>query len=144
MTTAFQKISHLFLLMSFSECSLTSPVSPRKTKLAINKWVLLLVVVLFIRGSQPRYVCLLAFAHLFANGWRSARRALLIRSCSVVQEICLSDPPVVMTLVDGPTGENDNLICVAYRHQFDLINESTGESYRLHHVETSRVSPQGL
>ncbi|XP_061459772.1 GTPase-activating Rap/Ran-GAP domain-like protein 3 isoform X3 [Rhineura floridana] len=57
-----------------------------------------------------------------------------------IREICLSDPPVVMTLVDGPTGENDNLICVAYRHQFDLINESTGESYRLHHVEASRVN----
>nr|XP_028570605.1 GTPase-activating Rap/Ran-GAP domain-like protein 3 isoform X5 [Podarcis muralis] len=57
-----------------------------------------------------------------------------------IREICLSDPPVVMTLVDGPTGENDNLICVAYRHQFDLINESTGESYRLHHVDSSRVN----
>uniref|UniRef100_A0A6J0UBP3 GTPase-activating Rap/Ran-GAP domain-like protein 3 isoform X1 n=1 Tax=Pogona vitticeps TaxID=103695 RepID=A0A6J0UBP3_9SAUR len=57
-----------------------------------------------------------------------------------IREICLSDPPVVMTLVDGPTGENDNLICVAYRHQFDLINESTGESYRLHNVESSRVN----
>lgn len=61
-----------------------------------------------------------------------------------LQEICLSDSPVVMTLVDGPTGENDNLICVAYRHQFDLINESTGESYRLHHVETSRVGVSGI
>jgi len=57
-----------------------------------------------------------------------------------LQEICLSDPPVVMTLVDGPTGDSDNMICVAYRHQFDLVNESTGESYRLHHVETNRVS----
>ncbi|KAF2985755.1 hypothetical protein EK904_004884, partial [Melospiza melodia maxima] len=57
-----------------------------------------------------------------------------------IREICLSDPPVVMTLVDGPTGDSDNMICVAYRHQFDLINESTGESYRLHHVETNRVN----
>uniref|UniRef100_A0A8D2IZ14 GTPase-activating Rap/Ran-GAP domain-like protein 3 n=1 Tax=Varanus komodoensis TaxID=61221 RepID=A0A8D2IZ14_VARKO len=56
-----------------------------------------------------------------------------------IREICLPDPPVVMTLVDGPTGENDNLICVAYRHQFDLISESTGEPCRLHHVESSRV-----
>ncbi|XP_018088086.1 GTPase-activating Rap/Ran-GAP domain-like protein 3 isoform X2 [Xenopus laevis] len=56
-----------------------------------------------------------------------------------IREICLSDPPVVMTLVDGPTGENDNMICVAYRHQFDLVNESTGESCRLHHVDASRV-----
>ncbi|XP_072344634.1 GTPase-activating Rap/Ran-GAP domain-like protein 3 isoform X4 [Scyliorhinus torazame] len=57
-----------------------------------------------------------------------------------IREICLSDPPIVMTLVDGPTGENDNLICVAYRHQFDLVNESTGESYRLHHVDASKVN----
>ncbi|XP_078406073.1 GTPase-activating Rap/Ran-GAP domain-like protein 3 isoform X5 [Cetorhinus maximus] len=57
-----------------------------------------------------------------------------------IREICLSDPPVVMTLVDGPTGENDNLICVAFRHQFDLVNESTGESYRLHHVDASKVN----
>uniref|UniRef100_A0A670YBS4 GTPase-activating Rap/Ran-GAP domain-like protein 3 n=1 Tax=Pseudonaja textilis TaxID=8673 RepID=A0A670YBS4_PSETE len=57
-----------------------------------------------------------------------------------IREICLSDPPVVMTLVDGPTGENDNLICVAYRHQFDLVSESTGECYRMHHVDASRVN----
>uniref|UniRef100_A0A803VUM3 GTPase-activating Rap/Ran-GAP domain-like protein 3 n=1 Tax=Ficedula albicollis TaxID=59894 RepID=A0A803VUM3_FICAL len=57
-----------------------------------------------------------------------------------IREICLSDPPVVMTLVDGPTGDSDNMICVAYRHQFDLVNESTGESYRLHHVEANRVN----
>ncbi|XP_018417580.1 PREDICTED: GTPase-activating Rap/Ran-GAP domain-like protein 3 isoform X3 [Nanorana parkeri] len=56
-----------------------------------------------------------------------------------IREICLSDPPMVMTLVDGPTGDNDNMICVAYRHQFDLVNESTGESCRLHHVDASRV-----
>uniref|UniRef100_A0A8C5R813 GTPase-activating Rap/Ran-GAP domain-like protein 3 n=1 Tax=Leptobrachium leishanense TaxID=445787 RepID=A0A8C5R813_9ANUR len=56
-----------------------------------------------------------------------------------IREICLSDPPVLMTLVDGPTGDNDNTICVAYKHQFDLVNESTGESCRLHHVDASRV-----
>lgn len=61
-------------------------------------------------------------------------------SLSTTQEICLSDSPVVMTLVDGPTEESDNLICVAYRHQFDVVNESTGEAFRLHHVEANRVS----
>lgn len=61
---------------------------------------------------------------------------------STTQEICLTDSPVVMTLVDGPTEESDNLICVAYRHQFDVVNESTGEAFRLHHVEASRVSGQ--
>lgn len=55
------------------------------------------------------------------------------------QEICLCDPPAVMALVDGPTGENDNMICVGYKHQFDLINESTGDAYRLHHVDANRV-----
>ncbi|XP_024000957.2 GTPase-activating Rap/Ran-GAP domain-like protein 3 [Salvelinus sp. IW2-2015] len=45
-----------------------------------------------------------------------------------------------MALVDGPTGENDNMICVAYKHQFDLINESTGDAYRLHHVDANRVN----
>ncbi|XP_040081090.1 GTPase-activating Rap/Ran-GAP domain-like protein 3 isoform X2 [Oryx dammah] len=57
-----------------------------------------------------------------------------------IREICLSDSPMVMTLVDGPTEESDNLICVAYRHQFDVVNESTGEAFRLHHVEASRVN----
>ncbi|XP_032721795.1 GTPase-activating Rap/Ran-GAP domain-like protein 3 isoform X2 [Lontra canadensis] len=57
-----------------------------------------------------------------------------------IREICLSDSPAVMTLVDGPTEESDNLICVAYRHQFDVVNESTGEAFRLHHVEANRVS----
>lgn len=57
-----------------------------------------------------------------------------------IREICLCDSPVVMALVDGPTGENDHMICVAYRHQFDLINESTGDAYRLHHVDANRVN----
>ncbi|XP_051973418.1 GTPase-activating Rap/Ran-GAP domain-like protein 3 isoform X3 [Xyrauchen texanus] len=57
-----------------------------------------------------------------------------------IREICLCDSPVVMALVDGPTGENDHMICVAYKHQFDLINESTGDAYRLHHVDATRVN----
>ncbi|XP_075116804.1 GTPase-activating Rap/Ran-GAP domain-like protein 3 isoform X2 [Leptodactylus fuscus] len=62
-----------------------------------------------------------------------------VEAFQYIREICLSDPPVLMTLVDGPTGENDNMICVAYRHQYDLVNESTGESCRLHYVDASRV-----
>lgn len=62
------------------------------------------------------------------------------RSSSPTQEMCLCDSPAVMTLVDGPTEESDNLICVAYRHQFDVVNESTGEAFRLHHVEANKVS----
>ncbi|XP_075704460.1 LOW QUALITY PROTEIN: GTPase-activating Rap/Ran-GAP domain-like protein 3, partial [Rhinoderma darwinii] len=51
-----------------------------------------------------------------------------VEAFQYIREICLSDPPVVMTLVDGPTRDDDHMICVAYRHQFDLVNESTGES----------------
>lgn len=77
----------------------------------------------------------------------SNKLSMCVRASTVVtaylsfthQEICLCDPPVVMALVDGPTGENDNMICVAYKHQFDLINESTGDAYRLHHVDANRV-----
>ncbi|XP_034350688.1 GTPase-activating Rap/Ran-GAP domain-like protein 3 isoform X1 [Arvicanthis niloticus] len=57
-----------------------------------------------------------------------------------IREICLCDSPAVMALVDGPTEESDNLICVAYRHQFDVVNESTGEAFRLHHVEANKVN----
>ncbi|XP_040591543.1 GTPase-activating Rap/Ran-GAP domain-like protein 3 isoform X3 [Mesocricetus auratus] len=57
-----------------------------------------------------------------------------------IREICLCDSPAVMTLVDGPAEESDNLICVAYRHQFDVVNESTGEAFRLHHVEANKVN----
>nr|XP_021502305.1 GTPase-activating Rap/Ran-GAP domain-like protein 3 [Meriones unguiculatus] len=57
-----------------------------------------------------------------------------------IREICLCDSPAVMTLVDGPTEESDNLICVAYRHQFDVVNESTGEAFRLHQVEANKVN----
>uniref|UniRef100_A0A3B3QBF9 GTPase-activating Rap/Ran-GAP domain-like protein 3 n=1 Tax=Paramormyrops kingsleyae TaxID=1676925 RepID=A0A3B3QBF9_9TELE len=63
-----------------------------------------------------------------------------VEELQYIREICLCDPPVVMTLVDGPTGENDHMICVAYKHQFDLINESTGEAYRLHHVDANKVN----
>ncbi|KAG9468625.1 hypothetical protein GDO78_022304, partial [Eleutherodactylus coqui] len=72
------------------------------------------------------------------NAPNSAAGSSPVEAFQYIREICLTDPPMVMTLVDGPTGENDNMICVAYRHQYDLVNESTGESCRLHHVDASR------
>ncbi|OWK10039.1 GARNL3, partial [Cervus elaphus hippelaphus] len=72
------------------------------------------------------------------SGVAALSSPLSLPSSSTTQEICLSDSPAVMTLVDGPMEESDNLICVAYRHQFDVVNESTGEAFRLHHVEASR------
>uniref|UniRef100_A0A674D0D2 GTPase-activating Rap/Ran-GAP domain-like protein 3 n=1 Tax=Salmo trutta TaxID=8032 RepID=A0A674D0D2_SALTR len=73
-------------------------------------------------------------------GTLAAATDLPVDQFQYIREICLCETPVVMALVDGPTGENDNMICVAYKHQFDLINESTGDAYRLHHVDANRVN----
>lgn len=65
--------------------------------------------------------------------------------CCVLQEIQVAEPPQLITLVDsslsGSSGGGiaDNHICVGYRHQFDLVNERTGEVSRLHAVEGSRA-----
>uniref|UniRef100_A0A8C3XL34 GTPase activating Rap/RanGAP domain like 3 n=1 Tax=Chelydra serpentina TaxID=8475 RepID=A0A8C3XL34_CHESE len=90
---------------------------------------LLLITKKYNQGTSLTSVCLM-----------SPLSESPVEEFQYIREICLSDPPVIMTLVDGPTGDNDNMICVAYRHQFDLVNESTGESYRLHHIEASRVN----
>ncbi|XP_048679402.1 GTPase-activating Rap/Ran-GAP domain-like protein 3 isoform X3 [Caretta caretta] len=90
---------------------------------------LLLITKKYNQGNSLTSVCLM-----------SPLSESPVEEFQYIREICLSDPPVIMTLVDGPSGDNDNMICVAYRHQFDLVNESTGESYRLHHIEASRRS----
>ncbi|XP_037735450.1 GTPase-activating Rap/Ran-GAP domain-like protein 3 isoform X7 [Chelonia mydas] len=90
---------------------------------------LLLITKKYNQGNSLTSVCLM-----------SPLSESPVEEFQYIREICLSDPPVIMTLVDGPSGDNDNMICVAYRHQFDLVNESTGESYRLHHIEASRVN----
>ncbi|XP_058631484.1 GTPase-activating Rap/Ran-GAP domain-like protein 3 isoform X6 [Onychostoma macrolepis] len=89
---------------------------------------------LLITRKQSRLDCLSSIATVTGSTDSPVEEFQYIR------EICLCDSPVVMALVDGPTGENDHMICVAYRHQFDLINESTGDAYRLHHVDSNRVN----
>lgn len=47
---------------------------------------------------------------------------------------------MVVTLIDSGNcfsagGQGENQICVGYRHQFDLINERTGETRRFYNVE---------
>jgi hypothetical protein len=62
-----------------------------------------------------------------------------------LQEIQVAEAPQLITLVDSSLsgssggGVADNHICVGYRHQFDLVNERTGEVSRLHAVEGSRA-----
>ncbi|KAL1275063.1 hypothetical protein QQF64_027877 [Cirrhinus molitorella] len=89
---------------------------------------------LLITRKQSRLDCLSSIATVTGTSDSPVEEFQYIR------EICLCDSPVVMALVDGPTGENDHMICVGYRHQFDLINESTGDAYRLHHVDANRVN----
>uniref|UniRef100_UPI00358E1862 GTPase-activating Rap/Ran-GAP domain-like protein 3 n=1 Tax=Myxine glutinosa TaxID=7769 RepID=UPI00358E1862 len=57
-----------------------------------------------------------------------------------IREICVPEVPTVLTLLDGKTGENDNFICVACPHHFTLLNESTGQAFRLHQIDASKVS----
>ncbi|XP_035383367.1 GTPase-activating Rap/Ran-GAP domain-like protein 3 isoform X1 [Electrophorus electricus] len=89
---------------------------------------------LLITRKQPRCDCL-TFVGMSTGASDSP-----VEEFQYIREICLCDSPVIMSLVDGPTGENDHMICVAYKHQFDLINESTGDAYRLHHVDSNRVN----
>ncbi|XP_078475206.1 GTPase-activating Rap/Ran-GAP domain-like protein 3 [Lampetra planeri] len=87
--------------------------------------------------SATRYKLLLATWRRPPGGVTAASP---VEEFQYIREICLSDTPLVLTLVDGPTGENDNVLCVAYRHQFDLVSESTGECHRLHTVDASKVN----
>jgi hypothetical protein len=67
------------------------------------------------------------------------------------QEFNLHDTPSLLTLIDGCTSTmgilsaaacgpdaTDNRVCVAYRHQFDLLNERTGDVTPLHTIDASR------
>ncbi|XP_077593596.1 GTPase-activating Rap/Ran-GAP domain-like protein 3 isoform X2 [Stigmatopora nigra] len=91
-------------------------------------------------GSELRIVAAIRNKLLLITRKRSEGLAdSPVEDFQYIREICLCDPPAVMALVDGPTGENDHMICVGYKHQFDLINESTGDAYRLHHVDANRV-----
>ncbi|XP_076347527.1 GTPase-activating Rap/Ran-GAP domain-like protein 3 [Tachypleus tridentatus] len=56
-----------------------------------------------------------------------------------IRELPVAEPPQLLTLVDSSVSGGENLICVGYRHQFDLINEKKGDSLHLHHVEGSKV-----
>ena len=54
------------------------------------------------------------------------------------QELQTYETPQLMTLVDGPRG--DNHICVGYKNQYDLITEKNGDTLQLYQVEASKVN----
>lgn len=50
-----------------------------------------------------------------------------------------------MTLVDSSLslsagGNTNNYICIGYKHQFDLVNEKSGEVSKLHSVEGHKIA----
>ncbi|XP_064458202.1 GTPase-activating Rap/Ran-GAP domain-like protein 3 isoform X3 [Ornithodoros turicata] len=71
--------------------------------------------------------------------WCAASDTDTVDGFQFVREIMVAEAPVVVTLVDSPSACGDNHICVGYRHQFDLVNEKTGESSRLHAVDAAKV-----
>ena len=55
----------------------------------------------------------------------------------LLQELQAFEVPQLMTLVDAVGG--DNQICIAYKNQFDLINEKNGDTLQLYQVDTNKV-----
>lgn len=71
--------------------------------------------------------------------WCAASDTDTVDGFQFVREIMSAEAPVLVTLVDSPSACGDNHICVGYRHQFDLINEKTGEVSKLHAVDAAKV-----
>jgi hypothetical protein len=82
---------------------------------------------------------------MYVRNYTRSEKVFCNSFCCVLQEIQVTEHSQLITLVDaslsGSSGGGmvDNHICVGYRHQFDLVNERTGEVSRLHAVEGSRA-----
>ncbi|GIY89820.1 hypothetical protein CDAR_522612 [Caerostris darwini] len=86
-----------------------------------------------------RKLIILQWRHSAAwTTWCAASDTDTVDGFQFTKEISLPDTPQLITLVDSPVSGFDNQICVGYRHQFDLVNEKTGESQRLHVVEGNK------
>lgn len=72
------------------------------------------------------------------TAWCAASDTDTVDGFQFSKEICLPEQPQIITLVDSPVPGFDNQICVGYRHQFDMVNEKTGEIQKLHVVEGNK------
>ncbi|CAG2064350.1 unnamed protein product, partial [Timema podura] len=77
------------------------------------------------------------------TAWCPASDTDTVDGFQYIREIQVSESPTLLTLVDSSLGGSgggvdSSYICVGYRHQFDLVNEKSGEVSRLHLVEGSR------
>ncbi|CAM1314470.1 GARNL3 (predicted) [Pycnogonum litorale] len=86
-----------------------------------------------------RKLMLMQWRHSAAwTAWCPSSDTDTVEGFHVIREISVAETPTLMTLVDGSTG-SENQICIGYKHQFDLINEKTGDSIRLHLIEANKV-----
>ena len=53
-----------------------------------------------------------------------------------------------MTILENPTGtknaNNGSMICVGYKHHFEIVSEQAAHSTKLHETETTRRSQTHL
>ncbi|KAK3891489.1 hypothetical protein Pcinc_004619 [Petrolisthes cinctipes] len=91
-------------------------------------------------------VLVLQWRHSAAwTAWCPASDTDTVEGFQFIREIALAETPTIITLVDSPIvssagGLTDNKICIGYKHQWDLLNERTGEVTKLHHVDASKVN----
>ncbi|XP_071495920.1 GTPase-activating Rap/Ran-GAP domain-like protein 3 isoform X1 [Diadema antillarum] len=72
------------------------------------------------------------------SAWCKAADTDTVEGFQFTRELSAGDVPNLMCLIDG--GHGDNHIVVGYRHQFDLINEKNGDTFRLHMVDANKVN----
>lgn len=57
----------------------------------------------------------------------------------------LSESPTIITILDGTIKANPGMILIiGYKHHYEMICEQSGQSVRLHEVETSKRSQAQL
>ncbi|RZF36202.1 hypothetical protein LSTR_LSTR008528 [Laodelphax striatellus] len=91
--------------------------------------------------SLGKKLLLMQWRHSAAwTAWCPASDTDTIDGFQFIREIQVNEQPTLITLVDSSLagsagGSCDNTVCVGYRHQFDLINERTGEVSHLFSVQ---------
>ncbi|XP_055707592.1 GTPase-activating Rap/Ran-GAP domain-like protein 3 isoform X2 [Phlebotomus papatasi] len=66
-----------------------------------------------------------------------------------LREITLHETPSILTIIEGYANSkldpnHGNIICCGFKHNFDVVCESTGQSFRLHEIEISKRSQTQL
>ncbi|XP_022255990.1 GTPase-activating Rap/Ran-GAP domain-like protein 3, partial [Limulus polyphemus] len=75
---------------------------------------------------------LLVFQWRHTAAWCASLDTDTVDGFQFIRELPVSEPVQLITLVDSPIKDADNQICVAYKHQFDLVNEKNGDTLTLH------------